>query len=569
MEIIILRFSEVAFSDKLKVINVHFIIFILSLASLLAVTIFYKPYNNSPAIRSDGTGYHIWVHGLKFNDFRFCNYKDLLVPTASISFINKDKGICGLKYPPGVGLLQFPFTAYFSSVDASEFSGGEHLAVLLIGAALLLLLAFFSYKTLELLDSNKSIAIISILAFIFGSGLFHYSTYDASFSHIYSAFGVSVLLWLVVRGKVVGWKPSDLFFFTLLVFWLYLVRQTNGLITLTILFIAMVGLSLNYKIILSASWLVATLCGLCVLIFYNFYVTGEYRISSYGQESFLSIGKYAGSTLFSYERGLFTYYPIYLLTAILSIIIYRSAISFSYIILIGFFSILYGSWHSWFLGGGMGHRGFIDFAPIGILVLGMSLNKIKKLKLALAITFIVICCYITISVMSSYWRGDFPFSGAKRNTYFSSILPKWFIARLEPDGLSSRLFTSSDYDDFSKEDMRKLSLQYIRENFVDGTKVVVVKISNAGVKEVQSTSSTQHPIRLSWRVADVTVAANYGWDSRVDLPFNIPAGGDLEIPVPVNPGVIRSPSKLQFSLVQEGVFWAHDVGVQPLTIPWQ
>jgi hypothetical protein len=396
-----------------------------ALIALLAWVTITQPYNNSPPIRSDGAGYHVWVYGFKNLDFTFCKYKELLDPTESISFVNKDKNVCGVKYPSGVGLFQYPFVAYWTIDDARlGYSNGEHLAVLWLGAALLLLTSFFSFKTLKLLGCSPLISLVAIGSFIFGSGLFHYSTYDASFSHIYSAFGTSALLWLAIRSKTIGWSFSSIVFFGLLVFWLYMVRQTNGAITLAVVILISNSLKNNmYKIQSLLVWASATAGGILVQFAYNYYVTGEIRISSYGQEEFVDIGKYFYNVLLSYERGLITYYPVYLFTVLLAACVWRSLVTYGFIALIIIFTILYGSWHSWFLGGGMGHRGFVELAPFGILVLGMSLNQLNKEKLVVLIPVLIVCCYITTMVMIGYWRGTFPFTGATASTYWSHLLP--------------------------------------------------------------------------------------------------------------------------------------------------
>ena len=66
--------------------------------------------------------------------------------------MNSEKGGCGVKYPPGVGLMQFPFTAWLTTTDANNtgFSNAEHNAVLVLGAGLLVLVGVFTYLSLQL-----------------------------------------------------------------------------------------------------------------------------------------------------------------------------------------------------------------------------------------------------------------------------------------------------------------------------------------------------------------------------------------------------------------------------------
>lgn len=403
--------------------NITMILTVILVVLLVWVTI-NRPYNNSPPIRSDGAGYHVWVYGFINLDFSFCKYREILDPTFSISFINKDKNICGVKYPPGVGMFQFPFVAYWTSDSTnSAYSNGENSAVLWIGAALILLVSFFSYKSLELLGCSPINSLIAIGAFLFGSGLFHYGTYDASFSHIYSAFGISALLWLVLRSGKKGWNFYSLAVFGLLVFWLYLVRQTNGAVTLAVMILTLASRDKKYRVQSLFVWTAATIGGLFIQLIYNYYVTGEISISSYGQEKFVDIGKNFTNVLVSYERGLVTYYPVYLFTVLLALSVWRAMLTYVFLSLLVIFAIVYGSWHPWYLGGGMGHRGFVELAPFGILVLGMSLNNVRKEKQALMLPILFVCVSITTLVMLGYWRGTFPFQGATASTYWSHVLP--------------------------------------------------------------------------------------------------------------------------------------------------
>jgi len=55
----------------------------------------------------------------------------------------------------------------------------------------------------------------------------------------------------------------------------------------------------------------------------------------------------------------------------------------------------------------------------------------------------------------------------------------------------------------------------------------------------------------------------------MDLPFDVPAHGDIVVRIPVDPKMEVKGGALQVSLVQELVFWGHDIGIPPLAIAWQ
>jgi hypothetical protein len=158
-----------------------------------------------------------------------------------------------------------------------------------------------------------------------------------------------------------------------------------------------------------------------VIVYYNFYASGEISFSTYGQEKFTSIGGNFFDVIVSYERGLVTYYPVFALTVILSIWKLRDAYTFTLLLLILAYSFLYGSWHSWFLGAGMGHRGFIDFAPLSIIVLGRSMMRLDPDARIISYLIVACCIYITTSIMLAYWHGTFPFAGATFEQYYSAL----------------------------------------------------------------------------------------------------------------------------------------------------
>lgn len=129
------------------------------------------------------------------------------------------------------------------------------------------------------------------------------------------------------------------------------------------------------------------------------------------------------------------------------------------------------------------------------------------------------------------------------------------------------LITIAD-SEYSPEEINKLSLEYIGRTQLNNQWVVTLKIFNAGERAIASTSFLGKPIRLSWRFLDMSGTPKSGWDTRKDLPFDVPANGSLDIRIPIASGIELSRGFLQVSLVQDGVFWAHDHGFVPLRIPW-
>jgi len=297
---------------------------------LIIWTILMQPYNNGPAIRSDGVGYHLWAHAIASSNYTFCENKDALLSVGAISNIS-EQNVCMNKYPPGVGLMQYlislPFTQYIL-VDG-QFSEIDHLMVLYIGGGLLVASLLLIFFVLRLQDYNTGHILIALVLYTFGTGVFHYATYDASFSHIYSFFGFSALIFISnVVAKRLRWTPYLLGLYAVLVFWLILVRQTNVILTIYPLIVTLLYLRGNFVRNVFFAWIIGVSLAVLLQILYTYWASGFLTASSYGEESFPHHGRYFLHVLFSIERGLFIYYPIVLLTLIMAAFVRRSFVFF-------------------------------------------------------------------------------------------------------------------------------------------------------------------------------------------------------------------------------------------------
>jgi hypothetical protein len=92
---------------------------------------------------------------------------------------------------------------------------------------------------------------------------------------------------------------------------------------------------------------------------------------------------------------------------------------------------------------------------------------------------------------------------------------------------------------------------------------------NAGSYAISATSLIGKPVRIAWRFADAAGNPLSDWDYRMDLPHDIPAHGSLDVRIPITVKDADQVKTLEFSMVQELVFWLHDLGKKPLAIDWQ
>jgi hypothetical protein len=398
---------------------------------LILVTI-WPPYTNGPPIRSDGVGYHLWTRALLQGNFTFCQWRTELDRVGAISFVDPSRGICQDKFPPGLALLRFPIMAPLVKIDGPLISHGEHEASLVLGAVTLALVCALLLLCSRELGIPLWAAHFSLLAYVFGTGLFHYATYDGSFSHIYSAFVFASLMLLWVRARSGGSQIPPLPL-GVIGFFFIAIRNTNVFLIALLLIGDLIiyskqrGVRMGTRRSIANTWpaLVGMAAGLFLQLGYNFYATQTLTISSYGSEHFEFNRPMQWAVLVSYERGLITYYPIVAVALVLGFIVRRSranAIWFAAILTC--FTLIYGFWHSWALGGGFGHRGFVELMPMGVPIFAVSLSELRSRYKISAIVIGILAVFVTIELMSGYWSWTLPIAGTTRSVYWSHVIGK-------------------------------------------------------------------------------------------------------------------------------------------------
>jgi hypothetical protein len=120
---------------------------------------------------------------------------------------------------------------------------------------------------------------------------------------------------------------------------------------------------------------------------------------------------------------------------------------------------------------------------------------------------------------------------------------------------------------YSRSEFSHLSLGSGEILKKDNQNMIRFIISNSSNHSFAANSVVGKPIRISWRFIDGEGQAISGWDTRKNLPFDIPAQGQLEVFIPLDFSKMENAKAVQVSLVQELVFWGHDIGLQPITLP--
>lgn len=395
------------------------------------------PYTNGPPIRSDGAGYYAWTEAILHWNFSFCDLPRMNGALPQITADNpQHPDRCELKYPFGLALLRFPVMGPVAAIanggskDLTHVSSAEEQASQWLSVLALLVAISFMGATMRRLGVGRLVTDATLLIGTFGTGLFHYATYDGSYTHIYTAMLVAALVYLGVRAE-------------------QLHRRVNPLLLLTISFfiVAIREVDALPLVILEGAWLLRherssrwpvrigeavraalpAVIGIALAValqtLYIHWASGRWALSSYGSESLSLSELREGSVLASYDHGLLLWYPAMAILLALPLLRARTRPwGWLGLALVVPLVVIYGSWNPWWLGGGFGQRGMIDVVPVVMVGGAVGLAAVRPPVRAVAIAACVLCAFVTLELMSGYWSGTLPFDHDTSAQYWRNVV---------------------------------------------------------------------------------------------------------------------------------------------------
>jgi hypothetical protein len=390
-------------------------------------------FNYRSEIFADKAGYYVYLPAFFLYNFDARNFPEGvdLKSGNGFSFLAKadetEKRIVFTKYPMGVALMDMPFFllthAYckVTNTPADGFSAPyfrmrtfTNSLYTLMGLGLILLWLKRKY------DFSDFTLISSFLLLLLGSNLLYYTVKDVGLSHNYSFFLIACFLNVQSNPKYVN-RLGYPVVLGIVIGLLLLVRPINAVFMVLLLLwdIPPVGPGFREKV-KTYFWagLVAVLMFVPQLIYYR-YSLGAMISYSYGNETFV----YAKNpkifhVLFAFENGWLTNNPVFLTVFFGLILMFKRKIQNGWIILglIVAITWLYASWWSWELGCAYGHRAFIEFYPILMVPLALSLDYLKKVPykgvLPFAGVFFLLAILYNLKLTFAYdgcWLGRSPF----------------------------------------------------------------------------------------------------------------------------------------------------------------
>jgi len=413
---------------------------VLGLAAYLFV---YSTDRADKPIRSDGFGYYVYLPAwFIFHDpslravARDCCGGEFPQYTAIIRWPGTRRWVNA--HPIGVAIMQAPFfiaahlLTLWTNLSPDGFSfyyqhaaGLAGLFWMLAGLAALRLLLRRQY--------SEPVTAVTLVALLFGTNLFHYGTYDSSYSHAYSFFLVSAFMLLTER-----WHHSPSLKVSLLVGLvaglIVLTRHTNALF-LVIFPLYVIGSAPTMRLGLTrlrGRWRELAAAGAAAavvvapqLAMYH-QATGQLLVNSYGSLGFNFSEPRIYEVLFSVQKGLFFWSPLALL-GVGGLVISRGmsrVFAFPAAVILAVNTYLIASWWDWQFGASYGHRGFVDSLPLLALGIATILERVAaaaRMRLLLAA---VVSAAVSLSVfqMLQYWNGVMPMSDTTWQQYRAVFL---------------------------------------------------------------------------------------------------------------------------------------------------
>jgi hypothetical protein len=280
---------------------------------------------------------------------------------------------------------------------------------------------------------SDAVTAATLFAVLFGTNLFHYATYDSSYSHVYSFFLFACFLNLTDRWHE---RPSRRLsvLLGLVAGFIVLVRHTNVLFLATFPMYGATNLAT-----LTSTWhrlksqwrevLLMTTVGLVVIapqlaLYYQ--ATGRFLVSSYGSLGFNFTAPRIFGVLFSVQKGVFFWSP--LLLAALAGLVFSPGLARNVrlggMLFLVANTYLIASWWDWQFGGSYGHRGFVDGFPI--FAIGLAGFFQWAAASATRRSLVTICATVAIALsvvqMIQYWNRVMPMSDTTWDHYRSVFL---------------------------------------------------------------------------------------------------------------------------------------------------
>jgi hypothetical protein len=278
---------------------------------------------------------------------------------------------------------------------------------------------------------SDGVTAATLVTMLLGTNLYHYATFDSSYSHPYSFFLFAAFLELTER-----WyerpQESTSALLGIVAGLIVLTRHTNALFLMLFPLYAVnsvEALRARAALIGRERWLVAVIAIVAASVVspqlaLYFQATGRVLVSSYGDLGFNFGSPRIFQVLFSVQKGLFFWCPLLLTSCIGFVCLARSdssarAFVVPALVVLVVDTYVIASWWDWQFGASFGHRGFVDTLPlfaIGMAACFAAVSADRRHRTLLA-GVLVLAIALNLFQMLQYWNHVLPFSDTTWEQY--------------------------------------------------------------------------------------------------------------------------------------------------------
>ncbi len=395
-----------------------------------------------PPIRSDGFSYYVYLpswfiyHDTTLSPVaRDCCGGDFPAFTAIVRWPGTRRWVDA--HPIGVAVMQTPFflaahaLTRWTNLPPDGFSLYYQHAAGVAGLAWIVA-GLWVLRDLLRRHFSDRVTAATLITILLGTNLYHYATFDSSYSHPSSFFLIAALLNLTDRWHRHGERRPVLLGLTAGL--IVLTRHTNALALIVFPLYGVVDrrtfrgaltrLASQRRDWAGAVAVAAAVVAPQLVLYYQ--ATGRVLISSYGALGFDFTSPHLLGVLFSVQKGLFFWSPI-LLLAVVGLFLARGATRAFVLPCLVFLALdtyLIASWWDWQFGASYGHRGFVDSLPLLSIGMAAFYSRAASHRAGKYAAAAIACAAIALSIvqMLQYWNGVLPFSDTTWDQYRRIVL---------------------------------------------------------------------------------------------------------------------------------------------------
>ena len=402
-----------------------------ALAAVAAYTALFGHLHELPQFGSDGYSYYVYLPSVLI-------YHDISLETLAADWYGgRYPDYTGIRrwpstgrwlnlHPIGTAILMAPFVVAadlltsWSNLPRDGFSlYYQHGAAL--GAMVYFLLGLAILRRMLRRQFSDGVVLATLICLTWGTNLFHYAVFDATFSHAYAFFTVCVLVWLVER----WWeRPSLRWSLALgaIAGLNVLIRHTNA-IYLLVLPLYGVARWADVRPRAGALWrrrrdLAAAAAAGLVVVAPQFalykWITGEWFVNAYRTHGmgFSLASTHVMATLFSTQKGLFFWSPV-LLLGVAGVFVATGRVRslvLPAIVVFAIQTLLIATWSQWQFGASFGHRGYTDGFALAAPLMAAAFDWAARRRRVRPLVAIGAAAAVLLSVaqMIQYWVGVLP-----------------------------------------------------------------------------------------------------------------------------------------------------------------